>query len=67
MAITKVRVMNDVEEKKPLWQRLGWLVAIWAGSVLALGAVSYLLRLFMQAAGMGTPETRFCGLLWEAL
>ena len=34
------RKMNDVEEKKPLWQRLGWLVAIWAGSVLALGAVS---------------------------
>jgi hypothetical protein len=55
MAITKVRVMNDAEEKKPMWQRLGWLVLIWAGSVLALGAVSYLLRLFMQAAGMGTP------------
>jgi hypothetical protein len=28
---------------------------IWTGSVLILGAVSYLLRLFMQAAGMGTP------------
>ncbi len=55
MAITEVRVMNDVEEKKPLWQRLGWLVLIWTGSVLALGAVSYLLRLFMLAAGMGTP------------
>lgn len=55
MAITKVRVMNDAEEKKPMWQRLGWLVLIWAGSVLALAAVSYLLRLFMQAAGMGTP------------
>lgn len=47
--------MNDVEEKKPLWQRLAWLLAIWAGSVLALGAVAGLLRLFMRAAGMGTP------------
>ena len=55
MAITEVSVMNAIDEKKPLWQRLGWLVLIWAGSVLALGAVSYLLRLFMQAAGMGTP------------
>lgn len=55
MAITEVSVMNDIDEKKSLWQRLGWLVLIWAGSVLALGAVSYLLRLFMQAAGMGTP------------
>jgi hypothetical protein len=42
-------------EKKPLWKRLGWLVAIWTASVLALGAVSYLLRMFMHAAGMTTP------------
>ncbi len=27
-----------VEEKKPLWQRLGWLVLIWAGSVAALAS-----------------------------
>lgn len=47
--------MSRTEEKKPLWQRLGWLVAIWAASVLALGAVAGLLRLFMQAAGLGTP------------
>ncbi|MHA6492437.1 DUF2474 domain-containing protein [Pseudomonas borbori] len=47
--------MNDLEEKKPLWQRLGWLLLIWSASVLALGAVSWLLRQFMQAAGMGTP------------
>ncbi|MCU9950877.1 DUF2474 domain-containing protein [Pseudomonas solani] len=45
----------DNSEKKPLWQRLGWLLAIWTGSVLALGAVSYLLRLFMNAAGLSTP------------
>jgi hypothetical protein len=42
-------------EKKPLWQRVGWLVAIWTLSVLALGAVSYLLRMFMTAAGLSTP------------
>lgn len=45
----------DNSEKKPLYKRLGWLVVIWTASVLALGAVSYLLRLFMQAAGMSTP------------
>jgi type III secretory pathway component EscS len=47
--------MQDDQEKKPLWQRLGWLLLIWSASVLALGLVAGLLRLFMQAAGMGTP------------
>jgi hypothetical protein len=42
-------------EKKPLWQRLAWLLAIWTASVLALGAVAGLLRLLMTAAGLGTP------------
>ncbi|WP_228286821.1 DUF2474 domain-containing protein [Hafnia paralvei] len=36
----------------PLWKRLLWLVAIWGGSVLALGCVSMLLRLLMTAAGL---------------
>lgn len=47
--------MSDADKPKPLWQRLGWLIAIWAGSVLALGLVAGLLRLLMRAAGMGTP------------
>lgn len=34
-------------ETKPLWQRLGWMVAIWVTSVTALGAVAYLLRLWL--------------------
>lgn len=36
----------------PLWKRLLWLVAIWGGSVLALGCVSMLFRLLMTAAGL---------------
>lgn len=34
------------------WRRFGWLVAIWAGSVLAMGAVALLLRALMAAAGL---------------
>jgi hypothetical protein len=38
-----------------LWlRRFGWLVAIWAGSVLALGALATLIRLLMTAAGLRT-------------
>lgn len=29
---------------KPLWQRLAWLVAIWTGSVIALGIVASAIR-----------------------
>ena len=47
--------MSDTGEKKPLWQRLAWLALIWGASVLALAAVAGLLRLFMSAAGLGTP------------
>lgn len=44
--------MEKPELKKPLWQRLGWLVLIWAASVVSLGVVAGLLRLLMAAAGM---------------
>jgi hypothetical protein len=43
---------EDPAQKKPFWQRLGWLVIIWAGSVFALFIVAMLLRLLMSAAGM---------------
>jgi hypothetical protein len=36
-----------------MWaQRIAWLVAIWAGSVMALGLVALLLRGAMGWAGM---------------
>lgn len=44
--------MDNTEVKKPLWQRLGWLVLIWVASVVSLGLVAGLLRLLMAAAGM---------------
>ncbi|CAH0323352.1 DUF2474 domain-containing protein [Pseudomonas brassicacearum] len=48
--------LKDIEaaESKPLWQRLGWLALIWAGSVLALFIVASLMRMFMNAAGLTT-------------
>jgi hypothetical protein len=37
----------------PLWlRRLGWLVVLWAGGVLALYLVASLIRMIMHAAGM---------------
>ena len=28
----------------PLWKRLAWMAAIWAGSVAVLGVVAYAIR-----------------------
>lgn len=39
----------------PLWRRLGWLVALWGSSVVALLLVAWLVRLLMNAAGLKTP------------
>jgi hypothetical protein len=36
--------MNDA----PLWKRLGWMAIIWATSIVALGAVSFVLRLWLK-------------------
>jgi uncharacterized protein involved in exopolysaccharide biosynthesis len=46
------RIVEQPQAPQPLWKRLGWLVVIYAGSVLALGAFAMLIRLFMTAAGM---------------
>ncbi|WP_369025540.1 DUF2474 domain-containing protein [Qipengyuania sp. RANM35] len=35
-------------EGQPLWRRLGWMAAIWLASVTLLGAVAYLLRLWLS-------------------
>ena len=32
----------------PLWQRLAWMAAIWAGSVAALGMVGVLIRWWLK-------------------
>ncbi|WP_333814329.1 DUF2474 domain-containing protein [Tabrizicola sp.] len=37
---------------RSLAKRIGWLVLIWALSVLALGVVAYGFRLVMKAAGL---------------
>lgn len=34
-------------DETPLWQRLAWMAAIWGMSVAAIGAVAYVLRLWI--------------------
>ena len=36
-------------EQRPLWSKLGWMVLIWAASVLTLGAVAWIIRLWLKA------------------
>ena len=36
------------------WKRVGWLILIWALSVLSLGVVAFAIKKFMTAAGMTT-------------
>ncbi|MHC8308478.1 DUF2474 domain-containing protein [Pseudomonas sp. GT1P32] len=46
-------IINSRQPEPARWyRRLGWLVLIWFGSVLALGVVAGALRLLMHAAGM---------------
>ena len=45
MAIIDPRLEGGARgDSRPLWQRLGWLAAIWLGSVAALGAVAMVIR-----------------------
>lgn len=34
-------------DEGPLWRRLGWMAAIWAISVAGLGAIAWVLRLWL--------------------
>lgn len=55
-SVERFRMMMDTitESNPPLRKRLFWMVILWTGSVLALGLLTWLLRLFMTAAGMGS-------------
>lgn len=37
----------DDADAKPLWQRLGWMALLWLASVAVLGAVAWLIRLWL--------------------
>lgn len=53
-ASVKLPVMMEQASQatSPWWKKMGWLIVIWCGSVLALLAVSMLFRMMMTAAGM---------------
>jgi len=36
-------------DRQPLWKRLGWMAGLWLASVAVLGAVAWLLRLWLKA------------------
>lgn len=35
-------------DQTPLWKRLAWMAAIWAGSVLTLGIAAEVLRFWLK-------------------
>ncbi|CAG9418218.1 DUF2474 domain-containing protein [Providencia alcalifaciens] len=50
--LPQIKAITDTTIRSPWWKKLGWMAAIWLGSVLALFAFSSLFRLLMTAAGM---------------
>ncbi|MYN12158.1 DUF2474 family protein [Pusillimonas sp. TS35] len=52
MRATTERGHNAGNTARRWGRRLGWLMLIWALSVAALGVVAWVLRIFMNAAGM---------------
>ena len=36
------------DQEAPLWKRLGWMAAIWLASVAVLGAVAWVIRLWLH-------------------
>jgi hypothetical protein len=45
--------MDDKPIESSWLKRIGWLVLIWAASVLALLLAAYLMRSFMRLIGLG--------------
>jgi hypothetical protein len=39
---------REGEPDTPLWQRLAWMAAIWLASVAVLGAVAWVIRLWIK-------------------
>ena len=37
-----------MSDESPLWKRIAWLITIWAASVVVLGVVAGVIRLFLK-------------------